>query len=150
MTFVRVDSDTVDNLVQKDDNKESVLSEDEQATVKTVFEGFITPADGTVTLKAMAPDDQPVQITQPEFMRRMKEMQAMQGGMPGMGGFPDAYNVVVNSNHPLVATKLMGEKDAEKQKETAQYLYNLALLNQNLLKGEKLTNFVKKSLAFLG
>ncbi len=148
VTFVRVDSDTVDNLIQKDDDKESVLSEDEQTAVKGIFEGFIPQTEGTVALKAMAPEDQPVQITQPEFMRRMKEMQALQG-MAGMDGFPNTLNVVVNSNHPLIASKLVGEKDETKQKDIAEYLYNLALLNQNMLKGPKLTAFVKKSMSFM-
>ncbi|KAA3621801.1 MAG: molecular chaperone HtpG [Bacteroidetes bacterium] len=147
VTFVRVDSDTVDNLIQKEDSAESVLSEDEQTAVKTVFESFITPTEGTIMMKPMAPDDQPVQITRPEFMRRMKEMQQLQG--MGLDGFPETLNVVVNSNHPIISTKLVNEKDEEKQKDVAEYLYNLALLNQNMLKGPKLTAFVKKSLSFM-
>ncbi len=147
VTFVRVDSDTVDNLIQKEDAAESVLSEDEQTAVKTVFESFITPTEGTIMMKPMAPDDQPVQITRPEFMRRMKEMQQLQG--MGLDGFPETLNVVVNSNHPIIASKLVNEKDEEKQKDVAEYLYNLALLNQNMLKGPKLTAFVKKSLSFM-
>ena len=86
-------------------------------------------------------------ITRPEFMRRMKEMQAMQGMT--MDGFPDSYNVVVNTNHPFIANKLVGEKDADSQKELAQYLYNLARLNHNMLKGAELTAFINKSLEFL-
>ncbi|MCB0652448.1 MAG: molecular chaperone HtpG [Saprospiraceae bacterium] len=148
VTFVRVDSDTVDNLIQKDENRESVLSEDEQTAVKTVFESFVTPADGTIMLKAMGPEDQPVQITQPEFMRRMKEMQQLQG--MGLDGFPGTFNVVVNTNHPLISGKLIGEKDESKQKDIAEYLYNLALLNQNMLKGPKLTAFIKRSMSFMG
>ncbi len=147
VTFVRVDSDTVDNLIQKEENKESVLSEDEQTAVKTVFETFITPTEGTVMLKPMAPEDQPVQITKPEFMRRMKEMQQLQG--MGLDGFPESVNVVVNTNHPIIAGKLVNEKDEGKQKDVAEYLYNLALLNQNMLKGAKLTSFVKRSLSFM-
>jgi molecular chaperone HtpG len=147
ITFVRVDSDTVDNLIQKDDDKESVLSEDEQTAVKTVFETFITPTEGTVMLKPMSPDDQPVQITKPEFMRRMKEMQQLQG--MGLDGFPESVNVVINTNHPIISSKLLNEKDEGKQKDTAEYLYNLALLNQNMLKGSKLTSFVKRSLSFM-
>lgn len=147
VTFVRVDSDTVDNLVQKDEKQESVLSEEEQNSIKGVFEGIAKDGGGTVVLKPLSPDDQPVIITRPEFMRRMKEMQALQGMQ--MDGFPDTFNVVVNSNHPLVASKLMGEKNEDKQKELGTYLYNLALLNQNMLKGANLTNFINKSLDFL-
>lgn len=148
VTFVRVDSDTVDNLIQKDENRESVLSEAEQTAVKTVFESFVTPTDGTIMLKAMGPEDQPVQITQPEFMRRMKEMQQLQG--MGLDGFPGTLNIVVNTNHPLISGKLVGEKDESKQKDIAEYLYNLALLNQNMLKGPKLTAFIKRSMSFMG
>lgn len=146
VTFVRVDSDTVDNLVQKDEEKESVLSEEEQNNIKSIFEDMVG-LGGTVVPKAMSPDDQPVLITRPEFMRRMKEMQALQGNA-GMD-FPDSFNLVVNTNHPLVAGKLKDEQDETKRKELAQYLYNLAQLNQNMLKGSDLTNFVNKTLSFL-
>lgn len=147
ITFVRVDSDTADNLVQKDEATESVLSEEQQTTVKEVFEKIVTAQGSTVMTKALSPEDQPVTITRPEFMRRMKEMQSLQG--MSFGDFPDSLNVVVNSNHPLVATKLLEEKDAEKQQEIADYLYKLAMLNQQMLKGADLTAFVNKSLGFL-
>ncbi len=147
VTFVRVDSDTVDNLVQKDEKQESVLSEDEEASVKTVFEELVTEAGGTVVLKAMSPEDLPVQITRPEFMRRMKEMQTLQG--MGMGEFPDSYNVVINSNHPLIADKLLKAEEGAARDEIAAYLLNLARLNQNMLKGSQLTAFINKSLEFM-
>ncbi len=147
ITFVRVDSDTVDNLVQKDEKQESVLSEDEEKKVKEVFEGLLDGPGANVTLKPLSPEDQPVMITKPEFIRRMKEMQAMQG--MSFDNFPDSYNVVVNANHPLIAAKLANESDEGKQKDLASYLYNLALLNQNMLKGADLTAFVNKSLEFL-
>jgi len=147
ITFVRVDSDTVDNLVQTDEVAASVLSEKEETSIKTIFEGVVGESMGTtVVTKALSPDDQPIVITRPEFMRRMKEMQAMQGG--GFGAFPDSYNVVVNTNHPLVAEKMLNGKEPE-QKDLAKYLYDLALLNQNMLKGADLTNFIKKSLDFV-
>jgi molecular chaperone HtpG len=144
MTFVRVDSETVDNLVQKDVKKESVLSEEDQKAVEEVFKGEISDMGASVSVKALSPDAFPVMITKSEFMRRMKEMQAMQG----MGDFPDQYNVVVNSNHPLIAEKLL-TADAEEKSRLAKHLYNLALLNQNMLKGAALTNFIKKSVEFL-
>lgn len=147
ITFVRVDSDTVDNLVQKDEATESVLSEEQETAVKEVFEKIVTAQGSTVMTKALSPEDQPVTITRPEFMRRMKEMQSLQG--MSFGDFPDSLNVVVNSNHPLVATKLLEEKDAEKQQEIADYLYKLAMLNQQMLKGAELTAFINKSLGFL-
>lgn len=147
ITFVRVDSDTVDNLVQKDEQTDSVLSEEEQNTVKAVFEKVVTDKGSTVITKALSPEDQPVTITRPEFMRRMKEMQSLQG--MNFGDFPDSVNVVVNSNHPLVAQKLLKETDDGKQQEVADYLYKLAMLNQQMLKGAALTEFINKSLSFL-
>lgn len=147
VTFVRVDSDTVDNLVQKDEATESVLNEDEQNTVKGVFEKIVTDKGSSVVTKALSPEDQPVTITRPEFMRRMKEMQSLQG--MSFGDFPDSVNVVVNTNHPLVAQKLLKEEDESKQQEVADYLYKLAMLNQQMLKGADLTAFINKSLNFL-
>ncbi|MEQ8706045.1 MAG: molecular chaperone HtpG [Phaeodactylibacter sp.] len=147
ITFVRVDSDTVDNLVQKDEKTESVLSEEEQNTVKGVFEKIVTGPGNTVVAKALSPEDHPVTITRPEFMRRMKEMQNLQG--MSFGDFPDSVNVVVNTNHPLVAQQLLKETDEGKQQEVADYLYKLAMLNQQMLKGADLTAFINKSLNFL-
>lgn len=146
ITFVRVDSDTADNLVQKDETNESVLNEKEEETVKGIFTELITEAGASVSTKAMSPEDQPVVITRPEFMRRMKEMQAMQG--MNFGDFPDSYNVVINTNHPLVADKLLNA-EGESKTDLANYLIDLAKLNQNMLKGANLTNFINKSLAFV-
>ena len=145
LVFVRVDSDTVDNLVQKDEKRESVLSEKEQNDVKTLFEKVNQGSMGvSVQLAALSPDDQPVLITKPEFMRRMKEMQAMHG-MGGMD-FPDSYNVVVNTNHPLVVNKLIKTETEEAQVKFSKYLLNLALLQQGMLRGEALTGFVQETL----
>jgi molecular chaperone HtpG len=144
LTFVRVDSDTVDNLVQKDEKKESVLSEKEQEQVKDLFTQSLGDLrGGNVELKALSPEDNPVLITKPEFMRRMKEMQMMQG--MDMDAFPDSHNVVINTNNPIIANKLL-VLDESQQKETVDYLHKLALLNQNMLKGEDLAKFVKKAL----
>ena len=148
ITFVRVDSDTVDNLVQKDQEKTSVLSEKEQEKVKTIFTDALGDMKGGyLTLKAMSPTDHPVLITKPEFMRRMKEMQAMQG--MNWGDFPDSHNVIVNTNHPLIAEKLVNMKSAEKKTEFANYLHNLARLNQNMLKGEELSAFIEQSISLM-
>jgi molecular chaperone HtpG len=147
VTFVRVDSDTIDNLVQKDEEKESVLSEKDQEKVKKYFDSVVEGRQGTtVELKPLSPEDQPVVVTRPEFMRRMKEMQALQGG--GMD-FPDSYQVIVNTNHPLVAGKLLRAKSDQRREEIASYLFNLALLNQQMLRGSELTGFIEKSLALL-
>ena len=148
LLFVRVDSDTPDKLIQKDEEKTSVLSEQEVTMVKGVFEKVAATTTGArVECQPMSPDDQPVTITKPEFLRRMKEMQAMHG--MGMGDFPDSYNVVVNTNHPLVAQKLVKLEDEAGQTDLARYLYDVALLQQGMLKGEALTEFVEKTLGRL-
>jgi molecular chaperone HtpG len=140
MSFIRVDADTVNNLIQKDEKIESVLSEAEQNEVKSLFEKIVTDKSASVTLAPLSPDDAPVMITKPEFMRRMKEMQMMQG--MSFGDFGDMYNVVINTNHPIIASKLKGD-NAE---ITVKYLYDLALLSQGMLKGAELTAFVNNSL----
>lgn len=145
-TFVRVDSDTVDNLVQTDDKMESVLSEKDQEKVKAIFEKVVNDTSSNIELKPLSPNDHPVVLTRPEFMRRMKEMQQMQG--MGMDNFPDSYNVVVNTNHPLVADKLVKMKSQEKKENFANYLRKLAMLNQNMLKGEALSKFIEQSLEY--
>ncbi|MEZ4910898.1 MAG: molecular chaperone HtpG [Saprospiraceae bacterium] len=148
MTFVRVDSETPDQLVQKDETKASVLSESEQNKVKDIFTTSIKNlGGGHIELKALSPEDHPVMITRPEFMRRMKEMQMLQG--MDMNLFPDSHNVVINTNHPLIADKLTKMKSEEKKVDFANYLHGLALLNQNMLKGEELTQFIKRSLEFV-
>lgn len=147
VTFVRVDSDIVDNLVQKDEVKESVLSEKEQEKVKELFVSEVGDKGGSVETKAMSPEDLPVIITRPEFMRRMMEMQKMQG--MDMAGMPDHYNIIVNTNHSLIAEKLVNMKKAEKKTAFVKHLYNLALLNQGMLKGAELTSFINNSINFL-
>ena len=148
VTFVRVDSDTPDNLVQKEDTKESVLSQAEQDKVKDIFTNAIKNLwGGHIELKPLSPTDHPVTITKPEFMRRMKEMQALQG--MDMNMFPDSHNVVINTNHPLVAEKLLKMKSEDKKADFANYLHDLALLNQNMLSGEHLSTFISRSLEFI-
>lgn len=148
LRFARVDSDTADHLIQKEDAPEPVLSEQEQNSVKEIFESLVKGKTGArVELKAMAPEDQPVVITRPEFMRRMKEMQALQG----MGGndFLDSYNVVINANHPLIVQKLLNAADEQAKASLATYLYQLALLHQNMLKGAELTSFIQRAQAMI-
>lgn len=148
LVFVRIDSEPLDKLVQKDEKRTSVLSESEEQLVKQRFESAAASSDGArVELDAGAPDDQPVHITRPEFMRRMREMQSLHG--MGMGELPDSYNVVVNSNHPLIAKNFL-QKEESGQIEMATYLLHLAMLQQGMLRGEALTNFVQKSLQHIG
>ncbi|HMQ06615.1 MAG TPA: molecular chaperone HtpG [Saprospiraceae bacterium] len=148
ITFVRVDSDTPDKLVQKEEETQSVLSEKEQEKVKDIFKNALTGIkEHQLELKALSPTDHPVIITIPEFMRRMKEMQALQG--MNFDAFHDTYNVVVNTNHPLVAEKLLKMKSQEKRQSFASYLHLLARLNQNMLKGEELSQFIQESIEFM-
>jgi molecular chaperone HtpG len=144
ITFVRVDSDTPDNLVQKDHKPESVMTEEEQEKVKKAFEESLEDKMSFVTLKALSPDDQPVMVTRPEFMRRMREMQMMQGN--GMMDFPESYNLVINSNHPIIAQRLSAMEDDESRIQLARHLSDLALLQQGMLKGKALHTFVQESL----
>jgi len=148
ITFVRVDSDTADKLVQKDEEKASVLSEKEEEKVKTLFtESLGDLKGGYIDIRPLSPDDSPVMITRPEFMRRMKEMQMMQG--MNLGDMPDSHNIVINSNHELIAKKLLSMKGPEKKARFTKYLYDLARLNQNMLKGEEMSQFINTSIEFL-
>ena len=147
----RVDAEIVDKLVEKDEKAESVLSKDDEEKVKKIFEDAINDKNYTVQLEALAPDELPVTLILPEFMRRMKDMQKMGGGSPYMmmGDMPDQFNAVINSNHPMVS-KILKEEKEDKQKELATQAYELGLLSQNLLTGNKLTNFIKRSVDLLG
>jgi molecular chaperone HtpG len=142
-TFVRVDSATPDQLVQKDEEIENLLGEEETTKVKELYTELVGSA-GTVEVKPLGTTDQAVQIVKPEFMRRMKEMQMMQGMDTSM--FPDTFQVIVNANNPIVKDKILAETDETARKEKADYLYKLALVGQQMLSGEELTKFVKRSL----
>ncbi len=144
ISFVRVDSDHVDNLIKKDEEKISKLSDEEKEQLKTEFEKVIPSEKYTIQMEAMDSNAAPLIITQPEFMRRMKEMQQTGGGMFGMGNMPEMYNLVVNTNHDLISTILNTKTEKKKQKLIKQSL-DLARLSQNLLKGEELTAFIKRS-----
>ncbi len=141
--FARVDADHIDNLIKKEDAKISKLSDEEKEKLKGIVEGVVPKEKYTVQLEALDSNSNPFIITQPEFMRRMKEMSATGGGgMMGMGTMPDMYNLVVNTNHELMG-KILKAK-ANKEKYVNQAL-DLAKLSQNLLQGEALTNFIKRS-----
>ena len=145
LTFVRVDSDHIDKLIAKEENQISKLSEEEQGNLKTVVEEFVPKANYTVQLEPMDSTAAPFIITQPEFMRRMKEMsQTGGGGMFGMGNFPEMYNLVVNSNSEL-ATTILNTPDKLAQESLIKQALDLAKISQGLLKGEELTAFVKRS-----
>jgi len=144
----RVDADIASNLIDKDEKPESVLNEDQENSLKELFQEATEGSQAMIELKAMSPTDLPVTIVKPEFMRRMKEMQAMQGmDMAMMGG--DTYSLVVNTNHPL-STQIIENADPEVQKNLITQLHDLALLSQGMLKGEGLTEFIKRSVDLVG
>ena len=145
MHFVRVDSDHIDNLIKKEESTISKLSEEEKESLKTVLETIVPKQTYTVQLEALDSEAAPFIITQPEFMRRMKEMsQSGGGGMFGMGNMPEMYNLVVNTNSDL-ATNILNTEDKTHQEHLVKQALDLAKLSQNLLKGEALTAFVKRS-----
>lgn len=142
--FTRVDADHIDNLIKKDDTVISKLSDEEKEKLKPMIEGNVPAEKYTVQLEAMDSDASPFLITVPEFMRRMKEMSATGGGMMGMGNLPEMYNLVVNTNHPLVG-EILNTKTEKKRNRLIKQSFDLAKLSQNLLHGEELTNFIKRS-----
>ncbi|MDT0688526.1 molecular chaperone HtpG [Salegentibacter sp. F188] len=145
LSFVRVDSDHVNNLIKKEDENISKLSDEEKEKLKADFEKVVPKEKYTVQLEAMDSDAAPLIITQPEFMRRMKEMQQTGGGgMFGMGNMPEMYNLVVNTNHDLIS-EILNTKTEKKQERLIKQSLDLARLSQNLLKGEELTAFIKRS-----
>lgn len=148
-TFARVDADVIDKLIAKEDAMPSKLNEEEKEKLKPVFEEAAGGKDYTVSFESLSETELPVQITRPEFMRRMKDMQMLGGGGASfMGNFPDSYNLIVNGNHPLVS-KINQEADEESRKAMAKQMVDLAKLSQNLLKGEALTGFIRRSLDHL-
>ncbi len=146
ISFVRVDGDHIDNLIKKDEEQISKLSDDEKEIVKTTITEAIGDTSYTVQMEAMDSNAAPFMITQPEFMRRMKEMQQSGGGggMFGMGNMPEMYNLVVNANHELVS-EILNTKTTKKKERLIKQSFDLAKLSQGLLKGEALTDFVKRS-----
>lgn len=145
LTFARVDGDVIEKLIQKDDAQLSKLSDEEKESLKSVIETIVPKEKYSVQLEAMDSKSAPFLITQPEFMRRMKEMsQTGGGGMFGMGNFPEMYNLVVNTNSDL-ATSILNTENEEVKASLVKQALDLAKLSQGLLKGEELTSFVKRS-----
>lgn len=144
-SFARVDSAPVDQLIKKEDNQISKLSDKEKESLKTTIEEVIPKATFHLQLQALDSEAAPFLITQSEFMRRMKDMQATGGGgFMAMGGFPDSYDLIVNENHPI-STKILEEKDGSKQKDMIQNAFDIARLSQGLLKGAELNDYIQKS-----
>jgi len=147
--FKRVDADTIEKLIDKDEKLPSKLDEKQQEALKPIIEKDINKTKFTVVFEALSETEAPLMITQSEFMRRMKDMEKLGGGgMMGLGGLPITYNLVVNSNNPLI-TDVLEEKDDEKQQSKVKQMYDLALLSQSLLKGKELSDFIKRSFSLI-
>jgi molecular chaperone HtpG len=142
VSFKRIDSGTLNELIDKGEDEKSALKEADQDKVKGLFSKHISNEAVTVEVKPLAKDEQPVLIVKPEFMRRMKDMAAV-SGMNHMQGMPDEYQVIVNANHKAIK-QVLGQSGAA-QKKSIGYLYDLARLSQNMLKGTDFTEFVKRS-----
>ena len=146
--FARVDADTIEKLVQKEDSTPSLLSEKEEETLKKLIEEQVDTQKYHVQIESLSTTDSPIILTQSEFMRRMKEQQQLSGGMNMFGNLPENYNLVVNSNHKL-SGELLNEESPEQQKELIDQLMDLALLSQGQLKGKKLTDFIQRSIKLI-
>ncbi|MDG1260519.1 MAG: molecular chaperone HtpG [Flavobacteriales bacterium] len=145
LQFKRVDADILEKLIERDEELESKLSEEQQNELKPVVEEVANAEKFDVSFASMSVTDQPMVITENEFMRRMKEQQAAGGGGFQMfGAFPEKFNLVVNSNHPLIE-RVVAETDADKRKDLVKQLTDLARLSHGILKGEELTKFVARS-----
>ena len=144
----RVDADVVDKLIQKDEAMESVLSKEDTEAVKTIFEKAIHNSNMKVEVESLNPEDFPVTVTMDEFMRRMKDMAKLSGGMGIYGNFPDTYKVSVNGNHRLIGRILKAADDAE-QSRLAKQAFDLAMLSQGMLTGADLTEFVNRSVSMI-
>ena len=142
--FARVDADVIDKLIKHEDALPPLLNEEQQKQLTPVFEKSIDKTRFHVVFESLGTNDLPIVITQPEFMRRMKDMSAMGGGYSFMGNMPDSFNLVINSNHKLIA-QLLELKDETEQETLSRQLIDLALLSQNLLKGEALAGFIRRS-----
>ena len=143
-SFKRVDADVADKLIKKEDAPETILTEEQITKVKAIFDKAINRPAYKVELESLNPDELPVTVTMDEFMRRMKEMAAMGGGMGFYGSMPDNYKVIVNGNHKLI-TRILQEPNEEVQAQLSKQAFDLALLSQGLLTGAELTEFVNRS-----
>ena len=145
VSFARVDADTIDKIIAKDEDIPSKLSKEQEEMLSPIFEKIVEKEKYVIQLESLSETEKPVLVTQSEFMRRMKEQQAVGGGggMNMMGAMPEMYNLVINTNHPIV-TKLV-ESKGKKQTQLAKQAVDLALLSHGMLKGKDLTEFVERS-----
>ncbi len=143
ISFARVDGDAIENLIKKDEASVSKLSEEEKEKLQPLIEAVVPKEKYSIQLEALSSSQLPFVLTQPEFMRRMKEMQQA-GGNAMFGQMPEMYHLVVNTNHPLIE-QILHTKTEKKRNRLIQQTLDLARLSQNLLKGEELTNFIQRS-----
>ena len=144
LSFVRVDADTLDKLIRKTDEIPSKLSKEEEEKLKVLFENSINKEKYNIQFESMSEENEPIVITQPEFIRRMMEQQKLGGGGGFYGAFPEMFTMTINSNHPAVSG--LTAKPEKKQQATIKQLTDLALLSQGLLKGEALSSFIERNL----
>jgi molecular chaperone HtpG len=142
VTFARVDADTLDKLIKKDEELPSKLSKEDEEKLKPIFEKVVNKDKFQVQFESMNSEEGPIVITQPEFIRRMMEQQKV-GGAGFMGAFPETYNMVVNGNHAKIESVLKANESDQESK--IKQLTDLALLSQGLLKGEALNEFIERS-----
>ena len=141
--FSRVDSDTLENLIKKDEEVISKLTDEEKEKLKPMIENAVENEKYTVQLEALDSNSMPFMLAQPEFMRRMKEMQQSGGG--AMGNLPDMYSLIVNTNHELVS-KILNTRTEKKRNSLIKQSIDLAKLSQNSLTGKDLTEFINRSI----
>ena len=149
ISLKRVDSEVADKIIEKDEKLDSVLSEEQQSAVKALFEQTINDKNKTVVVQALPTYELPVTVTLPEFMRRMRDMNGMGGGMAMFGNMPEMLNVVVNANHALIQKIVEAKEESEKQ-SLAKQVYDLGLLSHNMLSGADLTAFINRSVDMIG
>jgi len=147
--FTRVDSDNVDKLIKKEESIPSKLDDNQQKNLKELVEKQVEKGKFTVVVESMGETEQPMMVMQPEFLRRMKDMSALGGGMSYMGQLPEQYNLVVNANSDVIGRILL-ESDEAKQCSGIKELFNLALLAQNMLKGKDLSDFIRRTTEMIG
>ena len=144
----RVDADVTDKLILKDETMAHILTEEQTGKVKSIFEKAINKATMKPEVQALSPDDLPVIVTMDEFMRRMKDMAQVSGGMSFYGSMPDSYNVAINGNHKLIE-RILNTENEEEQTKLAKQAFDLALLSQGMLTGAELTEFVNRSVQLI-
>ena len=145
-----LDADIIDKLIEKEESNVSKLSDKEQEKLKKIIEEQVDKEKFTIQIQNMGTSEAPFLITQSEFMRRMKEQQQLSGGggMQMFGSMPESYNLAINANHNLVG-QILAEKTKKKRVNLINQLLDLALLSQGLLKGEKLTEFISRSVSII-